>query len=657
MLRTFLACFILATFTASGQAANQISIRLMGALVPGSAIEQTTREFAQSANRRLSDLARVEIVRESSLQSLKNVTSGDTDLAVVPSTLVLQTTKDNNFAVFDLPFLFTDLEEVQALQESPLGVELLTSVTTQQVLALGFWNGGMTKIFGQPVTNFTQLSGLRLTSTTSSAARPSTDKLGVVVRQLPASDVAPAFQAHSIDAAELPPHFVSKNVVQLNRTSISPTNYRPFVYVLIANKSFWKKLPFQAQSIIGEEVRASARYATKTAVQLDGDAVASLRQREFTYVSIDRAGQDGIKEVAKASWSSVLPLGPGSFLSAALEFLLGSRSISSPPPPIRTPTNVPIMFGTDRADERVVDPRFRFGGKRGPLLFGELLVGVGSNNPIGNRPAMQLGPVELYDKQEFQGRLTARLDRAAEKQILLYIHGYNNSFVDAVETAALLAVDLKFQGNVVIFSWPSGGAVLDYLGDEDEVLTSRMNFVEFLSGINTLPRVDRLHVLTHSMGGRLVTEAMDWMNGRQNYGSKLAYNLVLAAPDIYSARFKLALGSMQALSSRVSLYASDNDEALVCSDRIAHGNRRAGQAGQGIIVEAQLDTLDATPADPRTWKNFPCTPVGHSYIVHNATVLADLQSLVVADIPPARRFRLLQRNKDGHVYWEFQPTP
>jgi hypothetical protein len=426
------------------------------------------------------------------------------------------------------------------------------------------------------------------------------------------------------------------------------------VSFLAVNKTFWKSLPFQVQSILGDEVRFSASYSSKIATEMDNEAIASLRQREFIYVSIDPAGQNGIKQVARASWPSVLPLSSGSFLSAAIDFLFGSRTPPPRPIPTRIPSNVPIMFGTDRADERAVDPHFRFGGKRGPLLYGGLLVGIGSDHPVGDRSTMQLGPVELYTKQEFQMELSARLDRASEKQVLLYIHGYNNSFVDAVETAALLAIDMKFGGTVVVFSWPSGGAILDYLGDEDEVLTSRMNFVDFVSSIQDLSKIERLHVLTHSMGGRLITEAMDWMNGRPNYSDNMVYNLVLAAPDIYTSRFELALASMKALSSRVSLYASDNDEALVCSDRLAHGKPRAGQAGQNIVVEPQLDTLDATPADPRTWRDLPCTSVGHSYIVHNPTVLGDFQSLVVTDIPPARRFRLLPRSKNGLVYWEFQ---
>jgi TRAP-type C4-dicarboxylate transport system substrate-binding protein/pimeloyl-ACP methyl ester carboxylesterase len=572
---------------------------------------------------------------------------------LLPSSLALDSSKNQDLAVFDLPFFFNDLQEVQALQESPLGVELLTSLTTNDVLALGFWNGGMSKLFGQPVTNGDQLNGLKLRSTTSRTAWSSTDKLGVVIKQLPARDVSPAIQARLIDAAELPLHFVSKNVVQVNHTSISPTNYRPLVSVLAVNKSFWKNLPFQVQSILGDEIRFSTRYATKIAMEMDNEAIASLRQREFIFVSIDPAGQSGIKQAARASWSSVLPLNPGSFLNATIDFLLSLRVPSPPPRPIptRIPSNVPIMFGTDRADERAVDPHFRFGGKRGPLLYGGLLAGISSEHPVGDRATMQLGPVELYTKQGFQEELFRRLEHASEKQVLLYIHGYNNSFADAVETAALLAVDMKFQGTVVVFSWPSGGAILDYLGDEDEVLASRMNFVDFLSSIHDVSNIERLHVLTHSMGGRLITEAMDWMNGRPNY-SNMVYNLILAAPDIYGSRFELAFGSMKALSSRVSLYASDNDEALVCSDRLAQP--RAGQAGQNIIVEPQLDTLDATPADPRTWKNLPCTSVGHSYIVHNPAVLGDFQSLVVADIPPARRFRLLPRNKNGLVYWEFQ---
>jgi esterase/lipase superfamily enzyme len=258
-------------------------------------------------------------------------------------------------------------------------------------------------------------------------------------------------------------------------------------------------------------------------------------------------------------------------------------------------------------------------------------------------------------KPDFQTQLSTQLNSAAQKDVLIYVHGYNSSFADAVEATAILAADMKFPGVVALFSWPSAGAALDYFGDEDEVNSSRSNFVEFISAVRETPAVERLHALTHSMGGRLLTESVDWMSGRAEYNSRIFDHVVLAGPDIYAVRFKMALPSFLGLSKDVTLYASDNDEALVCSDRIAHGRPRAGQDGTNLLVLSNLNTVDVTPADPRTCRSFPCTPVGHSYITRNPAVLGDFQTLVVANLPAARRFRLIQKKQGLLDDWRFQP--
>jgi esterase/lipase superfamily enzyme/TRAP-type C4-dicarboxylate transport system substrate-binding protein len=660
-IRSILSCLIVLCATQIGSAQNAVTIRFEAALPEGTAIAQAAREFAQDTNRKLGDLAHIEIVQNAPdpMLTLRRLTQGEVAMALIPTPVALAFTDDRDFAIFDLPFFFNDLREVQALEDSALGVELLTALSTHDVLGLGFWNGGMSKLFGQAVTSPGQLKGLKLRSTASPVVMASTDKLGISVQFLPRDEVAPAIKTHLIDAAELPPHFVARDVVNIERTSISPANYRPLVSTVVVNRTFWKNLPFQVQLVVADAVRSTARRATDLAIELDTSAVATLRQREFNFVSLNPGGQQEIKAAALSSWGFALPAGPGSLLAAAIEYFVGRGSDAIVPArnTTRPPVNVPILFGTDRADERVVDPHARFGQKRGPLLYGKSLVGVGPDHPVGDSSSTVLGPIELYQKDEFQTQLSSLLEKAPEKNVLLYIHGYNNTFADAVESATLLAVDMKFQGAVVVYSWPSAGATLDYLGDEDEVLASRANFVEFITAVHSVPHLERLHVLTHSMGGRLITEALDWMNGRNGYGNSFLYHLVLAAPDIYTSRFKLALGSFVALSDDVTLYASSNDEALACSDRVAHGKPRAGEAGANIVVEPKLDTLDASPADPRTWKNFICTPVGHSYITRNAAVLGDFQNLIVANIPPAKRFRLLPRQKDGLDYWAFQPAP
>jgi esterase/lipase superfamily enzyme len=99
---------------------------------------------------------------------------------------------------------------------------------------------------------------------------------------------------------------------------------------------------------------------------------------------------------------------------------------------------------------------------------------------MGVRPA-GYGPdmATRFDAQtfgstdEFLNALSSRLQSADEKEVLVFVHGFANKFVDAVESAAVLAKNSKFPGVIVVFSWPSEGNFLHYFGDEDQVWLSR----------------------------------------------------------------------------------------------------------------------------------------------------------------------------------------
>jgi len=53
-----------------------------------------------------------------------------------------------------------------------------------------------------------------------------------------------------------------------------------------------------------------------------------------------------------------------------------------------------------------------------------------------------------------------------ERQILLYIHGYNVNHKDAIKRAAQLKHNSSFPGLVMVYSWPSKGTLWGYAHDE-----------------------------------------------------------------------------------------------------------------------------------------------------------------------------------------------
>jgi esterase/lipase superfamily enzyme len=315
-----------------------------------------------------------------------------------------------------------------------------------------------------------------------------------------------------------------------------------------------------------------------------------------------------------------------------------------------------VFYATDRKDEGNTNPALRYAAARGGLIFGTANVTVGRNRPVASAPDSdtKINQLTPLARDQFMQQLAATLTQSTRKEVVIYVHGFRNSFADAIADAALLAADIKLDGSVAIFSWPSAGLASEYWGDEDEVRASRAAFIDFLNAVRSTTGVSRVSIVAHSMGSRLIAAAMDWANGRDGYSRGFVQHLVLAAPDIYVAEFEQVAPSLAALAKRVTLYASDNDQALWCSNKIVHSKRRAGQGGDQIVVVAGVDTLDATPADPSpAWRLWPCAS-GHSYLTRNSSVLVDLHNLLTFDAAPPQRFRLQPRQRGLLSYWMFQ---
>ena len=59
------------------------------------------------------------------------------------------------------------------------------------------------------------------------------------------------------------------------------------------------------------------------------------------------------------------------------------------------------------------------------------------------------------------------------RDVLLYVHGYNETFASATLDAARLSDGLSFHGDTLLFSWPSSNKLLDYISDREKAIWSR----------------------------------------------------------------------------------------------------------------------------------------------------------------------------------------
>ncbi|WP_295806926.1 alpha/beta hydrolase [uncultured Nitratireductor sp.] len=274
-----------------------------------------------------------------------------------------------------------------------------------------------------------------------------------------------------------------------------------------------------------------------------------------------------------------------------------------------------IFIATNR--ERTEKPGEVFDGGRAPeAAFAQVEITVPAVHETGR---MELAPnprvadparyfaahrAILYAQQnDFENAL--RDDIAARNgRALVFIHGYNTGFDEAVYRAAQIFHDANYAGTPILFSWPSAGRTIDYVYDNNSATTARDALERTL---RTVARAGATHidVVAHSMGSWLTMEALRQLaiSGDRDLGGRLA-DVVLASPDIDIDVFKGQMRRYGVPKRPFAVLTSQNDRALTLSGFIAGNQPRLGDYRDASeLTNLGVTVIDVTNVSSGDWLN------------------------------------------------------
>src|SRR5271165_6560216 len=180
----------------------------------------------------------------------------------------------------------------------------------------------------------------------------------------------------------------------------------------------------------------------------------------------------------------VIILALATFVAGCSSRPYGDLIVGAPAPGTST---VDLLVATTRAP--VLDPPgVMFGGSRGKGLdFADIVVSIppeGVHKPgdvewPGRAPGdPQRDFVTLradrMDLAQARAAFNARVARTPGHKVLIFVHGYNTRFEEAVYRFAQIVHDANVNVAPVLFTWPSGGGLVDYVYDRDSAMYSQM---------------------------------------------------------------------------------------------------------------------------------------------------------------------------------------
>ncbi len=158
----------------------------------------------------------------------------------------------------------------------------------------------------------------------------------------------------------------------------------------------------------------------------------------------------------------------------------------------------------------------------------------------------------------------------------IFVHGYNYSYQEALFRTAQMSADATSMSPPVMFSWPSAASVTGYVTDKDAVLYSRSQLDALIQAMAKAPKIKRIVLFGHSMGGFLSMEVARQLKLQRRDDVLAKLQIVLAAPDIDVDVFKSQLSDIGRLPNPIVLLVSKSDDALSVSSFIGGERPRVG---------------------------------------------------------------------------------
>jgi esterase/lipase superfamily enzyme len=380
-------------------------------------------------------------------------------------------------------------------------------------------------------------------------------------------------------------------------------------------------------------------------------------------------------------------------------------------PPARQTPSIDLFYATDRAPQSDPQDSSPYSADRSrSMAFGSVRVEVGDGiswdrlveqSTSGERtdpilltlgPTQELGrfPPVTYkivptahgfirdagsiDSHEqalaqFQAELGRRVAESPRKEVVLFVHGYNETFADAAFKMSELCHFLGREYVCAIFSWPAAGTrgiLFGYNTDRESGEFAVEHLKKTIRMIADTPGVERVDLLAHSRGTDVLTSALALLNietyiTRTSLRERLKIaNVVLLAPDM---DFDIAVAKIFSVVSdpelpygdtprpraefrtpgppHLTVYVSPDDKALTVAEYLFGSMVRLGRleaaniSAERVKAAGEAGFIDVISVSGTT------DIFGHSYFTSNPDVSSDLIALIRYDAKPGDALRPL----------------
>ncbi|WP_195821836.1 DctP family TRAP transporter solute-binding subunit [Roseobacter sp. MH60115] len=259
----------------------------------------------ERVNEEMNGKACMEVFPNSTLynddQVLEALLQGDVQMAAPSLSKFEQFTKV--FRIFDLPFMFKNIDAVDAFQTSDTGVAMKESMTRRGLLGLAFWHNGMKQMSANvPLNSPADANGLKFRVQNSDVLKAQMAALGGSPQPMAFSEVYGALQTGVVDGQENTWSNIYGQKFFEVQDGITETNHGIIDYMVVTSTDWWDSLDADVRDQLATIVTEVTEVRNAESTAVNAQAKAAIIEAGGVVRELDAAAREEWVATMKPVW-------------------------------------------------------------------------------------------------------------------------------------------------------------------------------------------------------------------------------------------------------------------------------------------------------------------------------------------------------------------
>jgi TRAP-type transport system periplasmic protein len=199
---------------------------------------------------------------------------------MVGSTATLVTIS-KQMALWDTPFLFSNVKEADALLDGPIGTRVIESLPEKGLVGLVYWENGFRNLTNskRAINRMEDLDGVNLRVMQNTVFLDSFKTLGANAVPMSFSELFGALQSKKVDGQENPFNTILSSKFYDVQKYLTLTNHVYSPWIMLVSKKWWDKLSAEEQKILKNAAIASRDFERQDTRNEASNALNALKTK------------------------------------------------------------------------------------------------------------------------------------------------------------------------------------------------------------------------------------------------------------------------------------------------------------------------------------------------------------------------------------------